>query len=126
MKVILMVFTKKCLFGASGPFWARKYGSGLALRVFFKFCTMKGANRYLEIILTYFKKNSSFEQMIQNDTSSQLWSGQERHGKNNERGQERHGNYINIFSLKNLIQSNLVILGQKWHVPTLDLFSVFS
>ena len=31
----------------------------------------------------------------------------------NERGQERHGNYINGISEKNLIQSNLVILEQK-------------
>ena len=31
----------------------------------------------------------------------------------NERGQERHGNYINGFSERNIIQSNLVILEQK-------------
>ena len=41
-------------------------------------------------------------------------------------GQERHGNYINGFSEKNLIQGNLVILAQKWHVlRNLDLLSVF-
>ena len=33
----------------------------------------------------------------------------------NEKGQERHGNYINGFSERNLIQSNLVILEQKWY-----------
>ena len=31
----------------------------------------------------------------------------------NEREQERHGNYLNAFSERNLIQSNLVILEQK-------------
>ena len=31
----------------------------------------------------------------------------------NERSQERHGNYINGFSKRNIIQSNLVILEQK-------------
>ena len=30
-------------------------------------------------------------------------------------GQERHGNYINGFSQKALIQCNLVILAQKWY-----------
>ena len=45
----------------------------------------------------------------------------------NERGQERHGNYINGFSERNLIQSNLVILEQKWYgvLLTLNLFSGF-
>ena len=39
----------------------------------------------------------------------------------NERGHERHGNYINGFSERNLIQSNLVILEQKWDVVHLTL-----
>ena len=45
----------------------------------------------------------------------------------NERGQERHGNYINGFSERNLIESNLVVLKQKWYdvLITLDLLSVF-
>ena len=46
---------------------------------------------------------------------------------NCERGQERHGNCINGFSERNLIQSNLVILERKWdgaHL-TLDLLSGF-
>ena len=39
-----------------------------------------------------------------------------------ERGQERHGNYINSFSERNLIQSNLVISEQKqYDVPPLTL-----
>ena len=33
----------------------------------------------------------------------------------NERGQERHGNYIDGFSKRNLIWSSLVILEQKWY-----------
>ena len=42
-----------------------------------------------------------------------------------ERGQERHGNYINGFSEIYLIQSNLVILEQKWYgvLLTLNLLS---
>ena len=45
----------------------------------------------------------------------------------NERGQERNGNIINGFSERNLIQSNLVILEQKWYgvLLTLNLFSGF-
>ena len=33
----------------------------------------------------------------------------------NEKDQERHGNYINGFSERNLIQAYLVILEQKWY-----------
>ena len=45
----------------------------------------------------------------------------------NERDQGRHGNYINVFSERNLIQSNLVILEQKWYgvLFTLNLLSDF-
>ena len=45
----------------------------------------------------------------------------------NKRVQERHGNYINGFSERNLIQSNLVILEQKWDgvLLTLNLLSGF-
>ena len=39
----------------------------------------------------------------------------------NERGQERHGNYINGFSERNLIQGNLVILEQIWYGALLAL-----
>ena len=48
----------------------------------------------------------------QNGVSSQLWI----HSKDcvkmlhNEKGKERHGNYINRFSEKNLIWGSLVIL----------------
>ena len=45
----------------------------------------------------------------------------------NERGQVRHGNYFNGFSERNLIQSNLIILEQKYHgvILTLNLLSGF-
>ena len=56
MKVIIMVCTKKFLFRTNGSFWARKYNSGLAPRFFLKFCRMKGANRYMEILLVVFQE----------------------------------------------------------------------
>ena len=40
-----------------GLFWAQKWhflNSGLALRIFLKFCRMKGANRYMKILLVVF------------------------------------------------------------------------
>ena len=45
----------------------------------------------------------------------------------NEMGQERHGNNINGFSERDLTQSNLVILKQKWYgfLLTLNLLSDF-
>ena len=43
----------------------------------------------------------------------------------NERGQETHGNYVNGFSERSLIQSNLAILEQKWYGP-LDFFINFT
>ena len=45
----------------------------------------------------------------------------------NERGQERHGKYIDGFSERNLVHSNLVILEQKWYgvLLALNLLSVF-
>ena len=45
----------------------------------------------------------------------------------NERGQGRHGNYINGFSERNLFHSSLVILEQKWYgvLLTLNLLSGF-
>ena len=58
MKVILMFFTKNFCLGQMGhlcPKMAHPDNSGSALRFVFKFCTMKGANKYMEII---FKKKS--------------------------------------------------------------------
>ena len=80
------------------------------------------------------KKKSCLEQMFHLGTqmahpTSQLWI----HCKecfailHNERAQERHGNDINVFSERNVIQSNLFILEQKWYgvLITLDLLSGF-
>ena len=34
--------------------------SGSALRIFLKFCRMKGANRYMKILLVVFREKNSF------------------------------------------------------------------
>ena len=36
------------------------HNSGLALRIFLKFCRMKGANRYMKILLVVFREKNSF------------------------------------------------------------------
>ena len=38
------------------------YNSGSALRIFLKFCRMKGANRYMKILLVVFQEKIHFEQ----------------------------------------------------------------
>ena len=131
-----MVLTKKFLFRGNGPFWGQKliadpYSSRSALRIFLKFCTVKVSNSYLEIILMAFPKKILFEAngpfRSQNGASSQLWICRQDCFTilHNERGQERHGNYINGFSEKNIILGNLIILAQKWYMLiTLDLLSV--
>ena len=48
MKVIIIVCTKK-KFRTNGPF-------GSALRIFLNFCRMKGANRYMKILLLVFRE----------------------------------------------------------------------
>ena len=63
MKVIIMVCTKKILFRTNGPLWARKWHiliTGSALRIFLKFCRMKGANWYMKILLVVFREKNSF------------------------------------------------------------------
>ena len=35
---------------------AQPHNSGLALRIFLKFCRMKGANRYMKILLVVFRE----------------------------------------------------------------------
>ena len=58
-----MGFLEKFSFGANGPFLPRKWHIliiGSALRIFLKFCTMKGAKRYMELILIVFAKKISF------------------------------------------------------------------
>ena len=59
---LLTGFMKKFLFGANGPFWAQKWCILITvdpLQVFFsKFCTVKGANRYMKVILMVFTKKT--------------------------------------------------------------------
>ena len=60
MKVIIMVSTKKIFVqdkrAILGPKIALPYNSGSAVRVFQKFCRMKGANKYMEILLVIFRE----------------------------------------------------------------------
>ena len=43
-----------------GPKIAHPLNAGLALRIFLKFCRMKGANRYMKILLVVFQEKNSF------------------------------------------------------------------
>ena len=43
-----------------GPKMAHPHNSGSALRIFLKFCRMKGANRYMKILLVVFREKNSF------------------------------------------------------------------
>ena len=67
MKEILLVFSKKKFvwgkWAILGAKMAHSHNSGLARRVFSKFCTMKGGNRYMEIILMAFPKKSCLWQV---------------------------------------------------------------
>ena len=64
MKVVIMVCTKKKFFQDKwvilGPKMAHPHNSGSALRIFFKFCTMKRANRHMEILLVFFRGKIPF------------------------------------------------------------------
>ena len=42
-----------------GPKMAHPYNSGSALRIFLKFCRMKVANMYMEILLVVFREKKS-------------------------------------------------------------------
>ena len=73
-----------------------------------------------------FGENGPFR--TQNGASSQFWIRSKDCFiiLHNESGLDRHGNYVNGISEKNLIQNNLVILAQKWYILiTLDLLSSF-
>ena len=85
---------------------------GLAPRDFLKFCTINGANSAWKLYQWLIPKNSCLGQMCNFDLGprmshpvSQLWINCKDcfTGLHNERGQERHGNYINGFSERNLI-----------------------
>ena len=64
MKVIIMVCTKKNFvqdkWAILGPKMAHPHNSGSTLRVFLKFCRMKGANRYMKISLVVFREKHLF------------------------------------------------------------------
>ena len=45
--------------GHLGPKMAH-HNSGSAVRIFLKFCIMKGANRYMKILLVVFREKNSF------------------------------------------------------------------
>ena len=58
-----MIFQKKILWGKwtiLGPKMAHPHNSGSALRIFLKFRRMKGANRYMKILLVVFREKDSF------------------------------------------------------------------
>ena len=63
MKVI-MICTKKKIFqdkwAILSPKMAHPHNSGSTLRIFLKFCRMKGANRYMKILLVVFREQNSF------------------------------------------------------------------
>ena len=65
MKVIIMVCTKKKIvqdkWAILGPKMTHPHNSGLTLKVLFKFCRMKGANRHMKILLVVFQENNSFK-----------------------------------------------------------------
>ena len=65
MKII--VFPKKSFlvgkWAILGLKMAHLHNSVSALRIFFKFCTMKGANKYMEIILMTFPEKSCLAQL---------------------------------------------------------------
>ena len=46
--------------GHFGLKMALPHNSGLALRIFLKFCRMKGVNRYMKILLVVFPEKNSF------------------------------------------------------------------
>ena len=69
VKTILLVFPIKISSRVTGPFWTQKWGATIlpsylwihsTLSIFLKFCTMKGAKRYIKIIVA-FPKNFFFE-----------------------------------------------------------------
>ena len=45
-----------------GPKITHPHNSGLTLRIFLKFCIMKGANRYMKILLVVFREKNHLGQ----------------------------------------------------------------
>ena len=64
MKVKIMVCTKKDFVQDNwtilGPKMVHPHNSESALRIFFKLCRMKGANRHIKLLLVVFREKNSF------------------------------------------------------------------
>ena len=115
-----------------GPKVAHPHNFGLALRICFQFCRMKGANSYVEIILMnflikfLFGANGLFR--TQNDVSHSSRSAV-RIVLQFRTMEEAKGDMeiiLMFFSKKNLIQGNLLVFAPNWYVLiTLGLLSGF-
>ena len=139
MKIILKIFPQKMLvWGKStilNPKMTHPHNSGLTLTIFFlDFAQWMGLIVHRSYINGLSKKKNWGGQMghlgsRMSHPASQFWIRRKDCFTilHNERVQERHGNYINGFSERSLIQSNLVILEQKWDgvFLTLNLLSGF-
>ena len=64
MEIVLITFPKKVLVCVKwtnlDPKMTHPHNSGSTLRIFLKFCTLKGANMQMEIILMIFTKDFLF------------------------------------------------------------------
>ena len=63
MKVIAMVYSKTDWLRTNGDFGSENgtsHNSGSNLTDFLKFCRIKGANRYMKILLVVFLEKNSF------------------------------------------------------------------
>ena len=62
MKKIAMIFSRNFLFRENGPLrahWVISDNSGSTVIIVLQLCTMKGAKRDMEIILTFFSEKRS-------------------------------------------------------------------
>ena len=114
------------------PKVAHPHNFGLALRICFQFCGMKGTNSYLEIILMnflikfLFGANGLFR--TQNDVSHSSRSAVRivLQFRLMEEAKGNMGIILMFFSKENLIQGNLPVFAQNWYVLiTLGLLSGF-
>ena len=131
-------FSEKILVWANRSFWAQKlahpHNSGLAVKNFQKFCTVKGAYRQMKIILMIISKKFLFgaNELLrtQNDASSQLWIRCKNYFTilYDVIASETYQKYINGFSQKNFYSRQLCHFGPKMVRPLnfQDLLSGFS
>ena len=101
---------------------AHPHNSGLTLRIFLKFCTMKGANMFMDIILMGFPKKSCLVKMghFRPKMARPHKSGSAVRivlqcctMKESKRDMEI---ILMVFLGKKIIWGNLVILAQKWFI----------